>query len=130
MELRGAPLVFANANIRLRARSGFSSFYFHSPVPLIDRKWFSCDKKSPQSLPKSHSVGQMTIEQGWGSYLRKVTKLQLLVQGGWGGWPTGNGKKLSSRQVQLGQVQLGQAQLGQAQLGQAQLGQATCLAVS
>ena len=25
------------------------------------------------------------------------------VQGGWGGWPTGNGKKLSSCQAQLGQ---------------------------
>ena len=26
------------------------------------------------------------------------------VQGGWGGWPTGNGKKLSSCQAQLGQA--------------------------
>ena len=26
------------------------------------------------------------------------------VQGGWGGWPTGNGKKLSSSQAQLGQA--------------------------
>ena len=41
------------------------------------------------------------------------------------GLPTGNGKKLSCSQAQLGQ-----AQLGQAQLGQAQLGQATCLAVA
>ena len=27
-----------------------------------------------------------------------------LLQGGWGGWPTGNGKKLSSSQAQLGQA--------------------------
>ena len=26
------------------------------------------------------------------------------LQGGWGGWPTGNGKKLSSSQAQLGQA--------------------------
>ena len=26
------------------------------------------------------------------------------VQGGWGGWPTGNGRKLSSSQAQLGQA--------------------------
>ena len=26
------------------------------------------------------------------------------VQGGWGGWPTGNGKKLSSSQAQMGQA--------------------------
>ena len=26
------------------------------------------------------------------------------IQGGWGGWPTGNGKKLSSSQAQLGQA--------------------------
>ena len=26
------------------------------------------------------------------------------VQGGWGGWPAGNGKKLSSSQAQLGQA--------------------------
>ena len=26
------------------------------------------------------------------------------IQGGWGGWPTGNGKKLSSCQAQLGQA--------------------------
>ena len=26
------------------------------------------------------------------------------VQGGWGGWPTGNGKKLSSSQAQLGKA--------------------------
>ena len=30
---------------------------------------------------------------------------ELAVQGGWGGWPTGNGKKLSSSQAQLGQAQ-------------------------
>ena len=28
----------------------------------------------------------------------------VVVQGGWGGWPTGNGKKLSSCQAQLGQA--------------------------
>ena len=28
----------------------------------------------------------------------------LQVQGGWGGWPTGNGKKLGSCQAQLGQA--------------------------
>ena len=28
----------------------------------------------------------------------------MKVQGGWGGWPTGNGKKLSSSQAQLGQA--------------------------
>ena len=30
--------------------------------------------------------------------------LFVLVQGGWGGWPPGNGKKLSSCQAQLGQA--------------------------
>ena len=30
--------------------------------------------------------------------------LYTRVQGGWGGWPTGNGKKLSSCQAQLGQA--------------------------
>ena len=29
---------------------------------------------------------------------------QQFLQGGWGGWPTGNGKKLSSCQAQLGQA--------------------------
>ena len=24
------------------------------------------------------------------------------IQGGWGGWPTGNGKKISSSQAQVG----------------------------
>ena len=34
-----------------------------------------------------------------------VTDLMSLpVQGGWGEWPTGNGKKLSSCQAQLGQA--------------------------
>ena len=31
-------------------------------------------------------------------------KFQICLQGGWGGWPTGNGKKLSSCQAQLGQA--------------------------
>ena len=31
--------------------------------------------------------------------------LFVLVQGGWGGWPPGNGKKLCSCQAQLGQAQ-------------------------
>ena len=30
--------------------------------------------------------------------------MQATVQGGWGGWSTGNGKKLSSSQAQLGQA--------------------------
>ena len=30
--------------------------------------------------------------------------LSSILQGGWGGWPTGNGKKLSSCQAQLGQA--------------------------
>ena len=29
---------------------------------------------------------------------------EIQIQGGWGGWPTGNGKKLSSCQAQLGQA--------------------------
>ena len=29
---------------------------------------------------------------------------QKHIQGGWGGWPTGNGNKLSSSQAQLGQA--------------------------
>ena len=42
--------------------------------------------------------------------LRLLMNLNVIVQGGWGGWPTGNGKKVS--------------------ISQAQLGQATCLAVA
>ena len=38
----------------------------------------------------------------------KLTKfhrvLRRNIQGGWGGWPKGNGKKLSSCQAQLGQA--------------------------
>ena len=30
-------------------------------------------------------------------------EVEASLQGGWGGWPTGNGKKLSSSQAQLGQ---------------------------
>ena len=37
------------------------------------------------------------------SYIIKISQI-LFVQGGWGGWPTGNGKKLSSCQAQLGQA--------------------------
>ena len=31
-------------------------------------------------------------------------QIQYSVQGGWGGWPTGNGEKLNSSQAQLGQA--------------------------
>ena len=31
----------------------------------------------------------------------KMAMQFIYVQGGWGGWPTGNGKKLSSSQAQL-----------------------------
>ena len=31
-------------------------------------------------------------------------QLCTTVQGGWGGWPTGNGKKQSCSQAQLGQA--------------------------
>ena len=63
----------------------------------------SCSPQSVLCCPKRH--GQRLREHGFSS-----TNLLPLIQGGWGGWPTGNGKKLSS--------------------SQAQLGQATCLAVS
>ena len=33
-----------------------------------------------------------------------VKKYKICVQGGWGGWPTGNRKRLSSCQAQLGQA--------------------------
>ena len=36
-------------------------------------------------------------------FLCKI-ELDHPVQGGWGGWPTGNGKKLSSCQAQLAQA--------------------------
>ena len=34
---------------------------------------------------------------------RRISHHVGSVQGGWGGWPTGNGKKQSSSQAQLGQ---------------------------
>ena len=32
------------------------------------------------------------------------TSLKHHIQGGWGGWPTGNGKNVNSSQAQLGQA--------------------------
>ena len=34
----------------------------------------------------------------------KVKVSKLHIQGGWGGWPTGNGKKLSGSLAKLGQA--------------------------
>ena len=43
---------------------------------------------------------------GWNIFPATYVPVQagLALQGGWGGWPTGNGKKLSSCQTQLGQA--------------------------
>ena len=49
----------------------------------------------------SRALEQGTLDMGRAlAYLL----VQFRVQGGWGGWPTGNGKKLSSCQAQLGQA--------------------------
>ena len=40
----------------------------------------------------------------WVCIMSVVRSNLILLQGGWGGWPTGNGKKLSSCQAQLGQA--------------------------
>ena len=53
---------------------------------------------------RNSNVGSGPPRAASGDHQYGVTTAGNTVQGGWGGWPTGNGKKLSSCQAQLGQA--------------------------
>ena len=53
---------------------------------------FQMDRCTADSDEKCHMMG---LGRGF---------VIVSVQGGWGGWPTGNGKNVNSSQAQLGQA--------------------------
>ena len=64
----------------------------------------ACGTKNAVGLV-DHPPNQLFCNKGWVyGVWPQSTKSVYVVQGGWCGWPTGNGKKLSSSQAQLGQA--------------------------
>ena len=68
-----------------------------SPSPRLIRP-SRCSHRRERTTRRCHSRREPVDER------KHTVWSKWILQGGWGGWPTGNGKKLSSCHAQLGQV--------------------------
>ena len=97
---------------------GFQSVFpavrpFASNPPQVKRRlFFHAELRDPNAARHSTCPQSVRLFKSPGrrpnGFLRLSlndrTRTILHLQGRWGGWPTGNGKKLSSSQAQLGQA--------------------------
>ena len=74
-------------------------------LPFVLYTWWQNDALwRLRQFSDNSKCDHMLFRQCQKSFFRGKVKTIQNVQGGWGGWPTGNGKKLSSCQAQLGQA--------------------------
>ena len=84
----------------------YSKIYLLLVLPSVD-SWIDEMCKQIPVPPEKYILLKSDSRinwHGWGQGKILDWTKDKQVQGGWGGWPTGNGKKLSSCQAQLGQA--------------------------
>ena len=74
----------------------------HNPTTSLTTDVFVLPGRPDAHHP--HRTHDIRLLDGPHQGKKELPSSSDLVQGGWGGWPTGNGKKLSSSQAQMGKA--------------------------